>query len=109
MSDGIRINKYLSEVGYCSRREGDALIEKGRVTINDQAPELGTKVHFGDVVKVDGVVVSPTQADRMYIAYNKPIGITCTTDLRVEGNIIDAVNHPEESFPLVDSTSRAKA
>ena len=100
MNDGVRINKYLSEVGYCSRREGDALIAKGAVTINDQVPELGTKVQFGDVVRVNGVVVSPTQAERLYIAYNKPIGITCTTDLRIAGNIIKAVNHPKRIFPI---------
>lgn len=98
--DGVRINKYLSEVGYCSRREGDTLIDQGRVMINDRIPELGTKVQFGDIVKVDGVVVSPKKDARIYIAYNKPIGITCTTDQRVAGNIIDAVNYPKRVFPI---------
>ena len=96
----VRINKYLSEVGFCSRRKGDELIAKGRVTINDKVPELGTKVCKGDVVKVDGKSVVPHKNPPIYILYNKPIGITCTTDMRVEGNIIKAVAHPKRVFPI---------
>lgn len=96
----VRINKYLSEVGFCSRREGDALIAQGRVTINDKVPELGTKVCEGDVVKVDGKPVVQHTDPPIYILYNKPIGITCTTDLRVQGNIIEAVAHPKRVFPI---------
>lgn len=96
----VRINKYLSEVGFCSRREGDALIAQGRVTINDKVPELGTKVCEGDVVKVDGIPVVQHTDPPIYILYNKPIGITCTTDVRVKGNIIKAVAHPKRVFPI---------
>ena len=98
--DPVRINKYLSEVGFCSRREGDTLIAQRRVTINDKVPELGTKVCAGDIVKVDGKTVIPHTDPPIYILYNKPIGITCTTDERIEGNIIDAVNHPKRVFPI---------
>ena len=82
VSDGIRINKYLSEVGHCSRRAADKLLELGRITINGQVPELGTKVMPGDTVAVDGQQVGqPTKAeDHVYIAYHKPVGIVCTTD-----------------------------
>ena len=76
----VRINKYLSEVGFCSRREADKLISSGLVTINDKPPELGTKVQDGDVVKVHGVVVAQKESSHTYLLYNKPIGITCTTD-----------------------------
>ena len=95
-----RINKYLSEIGFCSRREGDKLIAQGRVRINGKLPELGTKVEAGDSVEVDGKTVEPHARPNIYIAYNKPIGITCTTDLRIKGNIIKAVNHPHRVFPI---------
>ena len=97
----VRINKYLSEVGYCSRRAADKLLEEGRITINDQVPELGTKVQEGDVVKVDGKPVNEPNEEHVYIALNKPRGIVCTTDTRVEkDNIIDYVNHPKRIFPI---------
>ena len=96
-----RINKFLSEAGYCSRREADKLIEQGRVTINDQVPELGTKIIAGDIVKVDGKVVADQKDSHVYIAFNKPIGIVCTTDTRVEkDNIIDYINFPKRIFPI---------
>ncbi len=79
------------------------MIEDERVTINDRVPELGTKVLAGDVVKVDGYEISPTRddkSDRIYIAYNKPIGITCTTEKHVRGNIIDAIGHNKRIFPI---------
>ena len=98
--DGVRINKYLTEVGFCSRREGDKLIAAGRVTINGKIPELGTKVQAGDDVRVDGKPVRGHGRANIYIAYNKPIGITCTTDERIRGNIIHAVNHPQRIFPI---------
>ncbi len=99
---GTRINKYLSEVGYCSRRAADKLIEQGRVTINGAVPELGTKIQSGDVVKVNGILVSDADKDRpVYIAFNKPIGIVCTTDTRVEkDNIIEYINYPSRIFPI---------
>ncbi len=96
-----RINKYLSEVGYCSRRAADKLIEQGRVTINGQVPEIGTKITDGDDVRVDGEVISKPITDYVYLAFNKPIGIVCTTDTRVEkDNIIDFINYPKRIFPI---------
>lgn len=103
MSEGIRINKYLSEVGYCSRRAADKLLEDGRVTLNGEAPELGTKVLPGDEVRVDGKAVGqPTaEEDHVYIAYHKPVGIVCTTDRKRErDNIIDAIGHDRRIFPV---------
>ncbi len=96
-----RINKYLSEIGYCSRRGADKLIEAGRVTINGKVPEMGTKISEGDLVAVDGEQVSKTEEGHVYIAFNKPIGIVCTTDTRVEpDNIIDFINFPRRIFPI---------
>ncbi|TPH15126.1 23S rRNA pseudouridine(2604) synthase RluF [Litorilituus lipolyticus] len=103
MTDAKRLNKYISESGFCSRRGADKLIEENRVTINDKHPELGTKVMPGDVVKVDGKAIFASKedkSDRIYIAYNKPIGITCTTERHVKGNIIDAIGHKERIFPI---------
>ena len=96
-----RINKYLSEVGYCSRRAADKLIKQNRVTINGNVPELGTKVAPGDQVAIDGTLVTPTKEEFVYLAFNKPIGIVCTTDTRVEkDNIIDFINYPKRIFPI---------
>lgn len=97
-----RVNKYLSEVGYCSRRAADKLIEEGRVTINGKIPEMGTKVISGDEVRVDGELISPPSKEKfVYIAFNKPVGIVCTTDTNVErDNIIDYINHPQRIFPI---------
>jgi 23S rRNA pseudouridine2604 synthase len=100
---GKRLNKYISDSGFCSRREADKLIEQNRVKINGQVPELGTKVQPGDLVLVDGKrinAVAENKSDRIYIAYNKPIGITCTTERNVRGNIIDAIKHKERIFPI---------
>jgi len=96
-----RLNKYLSEAGYCSRRAADKLIGEGRVTINDVVPEMGTKVIPGDEVKVDGKTILNDAKKRTYIAFNKPIGIVCTTDTGVEkNNIIDYINYPTRIFPI---------
>ena len=96
-----RINKYLSEVGYCSRREADKLIEAGRVTVNGNIPEMGTKISPNDVVHVDGKAIVDSKEDFVYLAFNKPIGIVCTTDTRVEkDNIIDFINYPKRIFPI---------
>lgn len=102
MSDDLkRLNKYLSEAGYCSRREADRLIDAGRVTINDTIPEMGTKVAPEDVVKVDGEIIGERKQDFVYLAFNKPVGIVCTTDTRVEkDNIIDYINYPKRIFPI---------
>lgn len=99
--ESVRINKFLSEVGYCSRRAADKLIEQGRVTINGVVPEMGTKVLPGDDVAVDGKSVVQVDKKHVYIAFNKPIGIVCTTDRRVEeNNIIDFINYPTRIFPI---------
>ncbi len=102
MNDGVRINKYLSEIGYCSRRAADKLIEEQRVRINGKVPEMGTKVQPNDEVSVDGQRVSrQMQAKPVYIMLNKPVGIVCTTDQRREkDNIIDFIGHPERIFPI---------
>jgi 23S rRNA pseudouridine2604 synthase len=100
-SEATRINKYLSEVGYCSRRASDKLIDEGRVRINGLIPEKGTKVLPGDIVSVDGKAIGEPQEDFIYIAFNKPIGIVCTTDtIREKNNIIDFINYPRRIFPI---------
>jgi 23S rRNA pseudouridine2604 synthase len=100
-NEATRINKYLSEVGYCSRRASDKLINEGRVRINGLVPELGTKVMPGDVVSVDGKVINEPTKDFIYIAFNKPIGIVCTSDtIREKDNIIDFINYPQRIFPI---------
>ena len=98
----IRINKYLSEVGYCSRRVADRLIEEGKVTINGEIPEIGTKVEEGDQVKVKGESIEKlSKQKKIYLAFNKPVGIVCTTDSRVEpNNIIDFIKYPKRIFPI---------
>ena len=96
-----RLNKYLSEVGYCSRRAADKLIEEGRVTVNGNLPEMGVKVSQKDVVAVDGELIKNERKNRTYLAFNKPIGIVCTTDTRVEkDNIIDFINYHKRIFPI---------
>lgn len=96
-----RINKYLSEIGHCSRRGADKLLEQGRITINGVVPELGEKVQPGDIVAVDGIEVGERTEEHVYIALNKPRGIVCTTDRRVEkDNIVDFVGHPQRIFPI---------
>lgn len=96
-----RINKYLSEIGYCSRRAADQLIEDGKVKINGQIPEKGTKIGPEDRVEVNGVLVSKTNEAFDYILFNKPVGIVCTTDTKREkDNIIDFINYPKRIFPI---------
>ena len=96
-----RINKYLSEVGYCSRRAADKLIDQGRVTINGKVPEMGTKITGSDEVCVDGNLISEPTDKPVYIAFNKPKGIVCTTDSKRErNNIIDYINYPTRIFPI---------
>jgi len=98
----MRLNKYISETGMCSRRAADALIAAGRVTKNGVKADLGTQVAEGDEIRVDGAIVGRA-ADRpppVYIAFNKPTGVTCTTERHVGGNIIDFIAHPERIFPI---------
>ena len=94
-----RLNKAISETGYCSRRGADKLIEEGKVKVNGKTPELGTKVTTDDVITVNGTVITK-EVENIYIAFNKPVGITCTTELHIKGNIIDYINHPERIFPI---------
>ena len=98
----IRINKFLTEAGYCSRREADRLIEANRVTVNKKVPELGTKIPRTAEVHVDGERIRLQSKDKfVYIAFNKPVGIVCTTDTRKErDNIIDFIGHKERIFPI---------
>jgi len=97
-----RINKFLSEIGYCSRRAADKLIDQGRVKINGEIPLMGTKVSNEDEVSVNGKVVDRAKKKKMvYIAFNKPVGIVCTTDqMREKNNIIDYINYPTRIFPI---------
>lgn len=98
---GTRINKYLSEVGFCSRRAADTLIEEGRVTINGKVPEMGTRLQIGDEIRVNGKLISEPKEQHVYLAFNKPVGIVCTTDVKAEkNNIIDFINHPKRIFPI---------
>ncbi len=100
-SQYVRVNKYLSEVGYCSRRAADKLIEEGKITINGKVPEKGTKVGPNDEVRVSGKLITEPKDKPVYIAFNKPIGIVCTTDTKAEkDNIIDFINYPKRIFPI---------
>jgi len=94
-----RLNKYISDTGYCSRREADRLIEQGCVTINGKIPEMGTKVSDSDMVSVNGKPVKEKQK-RIYIALNKPAGITCTTERHIQGNVIDLIDYNTRIFPI---------
>lgn len=96
----MRLNKFISETGVCSRREADAWIEAGRVQVNGAVATLGTQVTEADRVLVDGKPVGRRQQKHVYIALNKPVGITSTTELHVRGNIIDFVGHRERIFPI---------
>ena len=101
-SQKVRINKYFSEIGYCSRRAADKFIEKKQVTINGKVAEMGSKVGPGDEVRLNGQLLSqPKEVKSVYLAFNKPRGIVCTTDTKREkNNIIDYINYPERIFPI---------
>ena len=100
-TEGVRINKYLSEIGHCSRRAADKLIEEGRIKVNGQAVIMGQKVKAQDLIEVDNILVEDLLERKIYIAFNKPVGIVCTTDTRVEkDNIIDYINYPSRIFPI---------
>jgi 23S rRNA pseudouridine2604 synthase len=95
-----RINKYLSESGFCSRREADKLLEEGRITINGIVPEMGTKVSVDDEIRVDGKLIREKREKPIYLAFNKPVGIECTTNQSVRDNIVDYINYPKRIFPI---------
>ena len=100
-SKGIRINKFLSEAGFCSRREADKLIDQKRVKINGKVPLIGTKVMPNDQVSVNNKIIGKKNKEFVYLAFNKPRGIVCTTDTKREkNNIIDYINHPKRIFPI---------
>ena len=101
MNKDTRLNKYFSEIGYCSRRAADKLIEEGRVNINGQIAIMGQKIKVDDSIKVDGKLLDIKKNKDIYIAFNKPKGIVCTTDTKVEkDNIIDFINYPSRIFPI---------
>ena len=97
--DSKRLNKAISDSGYCSRRQADKFIEQGLVTINNQPASLGDRAMPNDIIKVKNITINKNE-QLVYIALNKPVGITCTTDRRVEGNVVDFINHKERIFHI---------
>ncbi len=95
-----RLNKFIAETGFCSRREADKYIEEGKVTINGVIPELGTKVSIKDEVRISGKLIREKTEKPIYLAFNKPVGIECTTNLDVHNNIVDYINYPTRIFPI---------
>lgn len=98
-TNSLRLNKAISDTGHCSRREADKLIEAGRVTVNGKTGVLGEKVGESDLIEVDGKPLA-IKKKPVYIAFNKPVGIICTTERNIKNNIIDFINHPERIFPV---------
>jgi len=97
----VRLNKYLSEIGHCSRRAADKLIESGRVYVNGEKVVMGQKVAPSDRIEIDGIPIESTNEKNVYLAFHKPVGIVCTTDTHVEkDNIIDFINYPTRIFPI---------
>ena len=100
-TEGVRVNKYLSEIGHCSRRAADKLIEEGRIKVNGKAVIMGQKITTQDRIEIDDILVEDLLERNIYIAFNKPVGIVCTTDTRVEkDNIIDYIDYPSRIFPI---------
>ena len=99
MNDEKRLNKYISETGFCSRREADTLIADARVRVNGEQPQMGQKVSDADTITIDGKPLK-AKPKAAYIAYNKPVGITCTTERKIKSNIVSAINYPERIFPI---------
>ncbi|MDU7549404.1 23S rRNA pseudouridine(2604) synthase RluF [Clostridium perfringens] len=97
--DEVRLNKYISETGFCSRREADKLIEQERVKIDGVKATTGMKVSKGQSVSIDGKPLK-VENELVYIALNKPVGITCTTESKIKGNIVDFINHEKRIFPI---------
>ncbi len=95
-----RLNKYLSEIGYCSRRAADKLIAEERILVNDALPVMGQKVSPEDRIYIDGEKVQDSNKAPVYLAFNKPVGVVCTTDVRDQDNIIDYINFPQRIFPI---------
>ncbi|HEV7349815.1 23S rRNA pseudouridine(2604) synthase RluF [Telluribacter sp.] len=99
-ASATRLNKFISETGFCSRREADKLIEQGKVTLNGRPAVLGDKATREDEVRINGKLLKARRNAEVYLAFNKPVGITCTTERHIKGNIIDYINHPERIFPI---------
>ena len=95
-----RLNKYLSEIGYCSRRAADRLIEEKRILVNGELPQMGQKVTPNDKIEINGEKIQDPKKEHVYLAFNKPVGIVCTTDQRDKDNIIDFINYPQRIFPI---------
>ena len=97
----MRINKYLSQIGICSRREADKLVDSGRIKVNNEIAILGTKINEGDKITIDNKLIKPKKKKTIFIAFNKPKGVVCTTNRLIEkNNIIDYINFPERIFPV---------
>ena len=99
MTDLKRLNKYISETGICSRREADTLIEMGKVVVNGEIAPMGLKVSDSDTITVNGRTLK-AKPKRVYIAYNKPVGVTCTTEKKIKSNIVSAINYQDRIFPI---------
>lgn len=104
-TESISLNKFISDTGYCSRREADKLITEGRVLLNNKTAKLGNRYSFGDTVEVDGSLITTEEElkkreDLIYIAFNKPVGITTTTEEKIKGNIISYIGHKKRIFPI---------
>ena len=104
-TDSISLNKFISDTGYCSRREADKLIAEGRVLLNEVPAKLGNRYSFGDSIEVDGSLITTEdelkkREDLIYIAFNKPVGITTTTEEKIKGNMISFINHKKRIFPI---------
>lgn len=99
MEELTRLNKAMAQTGYCSRREADRLIERGIVKINGKSVVLGDKVAPGDEISINGKVITKEE-EKIYLIFNKPIGITCTTDTHIQGNIISFIDYPKRIFPI---------
>ena len=108
MTEQKRLNKYISETGFCSRREADTLISSGRVKVNGEVAEMGLKVSDADTVAIDNKPLK-AKPKAVFIAYNKPVGVTCTTERKIKSNIVSAINYPERIFPIgrLDRPSKA--
>lgn len=100
MEEPKRINKFIAETGFCSRREADRLVSEGRVTVNGAIAEMGSKVSASDEIRINGKLISERTEKPVYLAFNKPVGIECTTNQSVRHNIIDFLNYPERIFPI---------
>ncbi|MFL2630098.1 MAG: pseudouridine synthase [Flavobacteriaceae bacterium] len=97
----VRINKFLSEIGYCSRREADKLVDSKKISVNGKVITMGTKITPTDKIEIDGIEIEKKRGEKVYIAFNKPKGIVCTTNTKVEkNNIIDYINYPKRIFPI---------